>query len=66
MSNLIKSIVLLAVTISIYDSPTDRRLAVVEVCGPTKCARLLTPRLTLEQDYAKIEAWVNNITSNLE
>lgn len=59
------SLLTLALAISIYDSPSDKSKVVVEVCGPTQCARLLTDKATLEQDWRKIDTWVEQVEQEL-
>lgn len=52
-------------TVSIYDSPTDKSKVVVEVCGPHKCATLLTPKATLQADYEAIQTWALSVEPEL-
>jgi hypothetical protein len=48
--------------ISIYDSPSDKTKVVVEVCTERPpCDRLVTPKKTLQNDYEKIQEWVNKM-----
>lgn len=54
-----------AADISIYDSPSDKTKVVVEVCETT-CARLITPKATLEEDYVKINAWAATVMETLK
>lgn len=57
---------LLALHLSIYDAPSDKQKVVVELCGPIKCARLLTDKATLETDYEKIYTWAAQAAEELE
>lgn len=48
--------------INIYDSPSDKKLVVVEYCTDLGiCHRLVTPKLTLEADSDKIGEWIANL-----
>ncbi len=57
---------LTALTLSIYDAPSDRTKVVIELCGPSACERLITPKSTLEQDYDNIETWALRVGPSLE
>jgi hypothetical protein len=52
-----------AEALSIYDSPSDKKKVVVEVCAE-KCHVLITDKKTLESDYQKIEKWFNFIVES--
>lgn len=58
--------ILTALTLSIYDAPTDRTKVVVELCNGPTCARLITDKRALEQDYERIETWALKVAPTLE
>jgi len=53
-------------TISIYDSPSDKSKVVVQACGISTCAFLLTDKATLTADFDRINAWVRSVQYTLD
>jgi hypothetical protein len=53
-------------TISVYDKPADHTKMVIEICVKNKCQSLTTTQKEYEQNYKKIEDWVNKVVDNPE